>query len=278
MSAQKPSPVAKYFGTQVRKHRIAAKLTLQKLTELTQIDTSHLSKLERGERNPTPDIARKLDRVFYPGADVGHFMELYEASRSWVPAAFRRWAEYEDQATQLLSWSPYTVDGLLQTTAYTRALLETARLPADAMTGRIRNRLDRQQRILYRDEPPRCVFIVDVLSLLREVGNPEVMTEQLHHLVQVAELPHVTMTVMPAVAHNANESPFIIGDGAVYTESSGGGGVYTDQVLAALSVKFDTLRADCYRRGESLSIIKTLEDVWKRGASPLTQVLMAGSA
>jgi len=279
MSGQVPSSVAKYFGAQLAKERKRAKLSMLALGKITGIDNGHLGRIERGERSPTANIARCLDDAFFPDGDEAKFLELYEASRSWVPAAFRAWSEYEEQATQLLVWSPYTLSGLLQTENYMRSLLETARLPPEAMTARLRNRLERQQRILYRrDDPARCVFIVDVLSLLRQVGSPEVMAEQVHHLLEVADRPHVTMTVMPAVAHNANESPFIIADGAVYTESSGGGGVYTDRVLATLSAKFDTLRADCYRRGESLSIMRHLEAIWRRGASPLTAVLTAESA
>src|ERR1700722_7817807 len=188
MVVNRTSPVASYFGAQVKKHRIAAKLTMTQLASVTGIDLSAISRLERGQRNPTPDIARRLDQLAFPKLE-GHFMELYEASRSWVPAAFRRWAEYEDQATRLLVWSPYTVHGLLQTRDYARAILRTvAGVTEDIVTARLNDRMNRQQRTLYRDEPPHIWFMVDVLSLYREIGSPETMAEQCAHLLEIAGL------------------------------------------------------------------------------------------
>jgi transcriptional regulator with XRE-family HTH domain len=182
-----PVSVAAYFGAQLRKERIKAKLSIAELARRMEVSDPHLGRIERGLRQPTAEIAAKLDDMF-PRRE-GAFMELYEASRSWVPAAFRVWSEHEDPARQLFVWSPYTIDGLLQTDRYTRSLLETAALPPEAMTARLKSRMDRQQRILYRDDPPRCVFVVDVLSLYREVGSPAVMAEQLSHLLEVAEFP-----------------------------------------------------------------------------------------
>jgi hypothetical protein len=114
--------------------------------------------------------------------------------------------------------------------------------------------------------------VVDILSLYREVGSPRIMADQLHHLAEVAQLPHVTMTVMPAVAHPCNESGFIIADGAVYAEHAAAGGVYQDEAMDMLSSRFDTLRDESYRVSESLRIIKRLEEIWRLGVSPLTPV------
>jgi len=49
---------------------------------------------------------------------------------------------------------------------------------------------ERQQRIVYRDDPPHIWFVVDVLSLYREAGSAAIMAEQLHRLVEVGEPPH----------------------------------------------------------------------------------------
>jgi transcriptional regulator with XRE-family HTH domain len=276
MPVSKPTAVASYFGSQVCKERIKNNLNVAQLARITGIDDGHLGRIEKGLRNPTPDIARRLDAAF-PKRE-GHFMDLYLASQSWVPAEFRRWSEYEDPSRHLWVWSPYTIDGFLQTGRYARALLETAHLVPEALSGRLKSRMDRQQRILYRDDPPHVWFVVDVLSLLREVGGPEVMAEQLAHLAEVAALPHVTMTVMPATAHDSNESGFVIADGAVYAEHVANGGVYQAETLDALTVKFATLQGESYRVAESARIVRTLEETWRRGENPLTAVLTAASA
>lgn len=82
-----------------------------------------------------------------------------------MPAAFRRWSEYEDEGTRLLVRSPGVIDGLLQTSDYARAILTTASGVTDEMvTGRLTARMERQQRIVYRDDPPHIWFVVDVLK------------------------------------------------------------------------------------------------------------------
>lgn len=271
MSVPTPSPVARYFGAQVRKHRIAANLNIAQLARITGIDSSHLSRIERGERNPTPDIARRLDEHAFPKLE-GHFMELYEASRSWVPAAFRRWAEYEDQAMRLLVWEPGVINGLIQTRDYARSILLT--LPGvtdDQVSARLADRMARQQRIVYRDDPPHIFFVIDELALYRRVGSAAIMAAQLQHLTEVASLSHVTMTVMPAIEHSANESGFIIADSAVYAESAASLGVHTDQTVTELLARFGSLQADSYGRSESLSTIKKVGAIWASGVSPLTQ-------
>jgi transcriptional regulator with XRE-family HTH domain len=276
MVVNSTSPVASYFGAQVRKYRIARKLTMTQLANVTGIDLSAISRLERGLRNPTADIARRLDERAFPKLE-GHFMELYEASRSWVPAAFRRWGEYEDQSTRLMIWSPYTLSGLVQTRDYAAALLATAKLPAEAVTARLNDRMNRQQRILYREKPSHIWFVVDELSLYRRVGSATIMASQCAHLIEVAALPHVMLTVMPAVEHDSNESGFAIADGAVFAEHVIQGGVYPDQVPDALA-KFGMLQAESYRAAESAAVIERVGAVWARGASPLTAGLTAESA
>jgi hypothetical protein len=86
------------------------------------------------------------------------------------------------------------------------------------------------------------------------------------------------MTVMPAVAHNANESGFIIADGAAYAESSAGDGVYTGLTVDTLAAKFDNLRGESHRTSESLAIIRRLRETWATGANPLTAAPTAASA
>jgi len=272
MSAKPVSPVARYFGAQVRKHRMAAKLSLTQLADRARIDLGNLSKIEHGHRGPTADTARKLDAALFPDNDGnGPLMELYEESQTWVPPAFRRWAEYEDKATRLLVWSPYTVHGLLQTRNYARVVLSVAAgVTEDQITGRLNERMNRQQRILYRDEPPHVWFVVDELSLYRRIGSAEIMAEQCAHVLEVAALPNVTLTVMPAVEHNADEGGFIVAEGAAYAESAASKGVYTDHTVTELLARFGNLSADSYGRSQSLSTIKTLEEIWARGASPLT--------
>src|SRR6266567_6313565 len=45
-------------------------------------------------------------------------------------------------------------------------------------------RMQRQRRVLSRDDPPRAWFVVDGLSLYRAVGSAQVMAAQMRHLIE----------------------------------------------------------------------------------------------
>jgi hypothetical protein len=189
-----------------------------------------------------------------------------------VPAGFRSWPEYEDKATSVRVWSPGILHGLVQTPDYARTVLSISPGVSDeVVASRLASRMERQRRVLLRDDPPSVWFVVDELSLYRQVGSAETMAGQLRRLAEVAAMPKVTLTVMPAVIHPGNESGFILADDAAYTEHVASGYVFTDEpTVNGLIVRFDSLRAESYRASESLQIIERLGETWAAGASPLT--------
>ena len=90
--------------------------------------------------------------------------------RTWAPPGFRDWPEYEDKAARLSEWSPGIVTGMLQTEGYARGLLETATgATADIVAARLASPMERQKRVLFRDEdPPQAVYLVDHAALYRK--------------------------------------------------------------------------------------------------------------
>jgi len=106
------------------------------------------------------------------------------------------------------------------------------------------------------------------------------MAAQMRQLAAIAVLPKVTIQVLPAVAHPANASGFIIADdSAAYAEHVAGGYVFTDeQTVSAIVVRFDSLRAESYRASESLRMIDRAGELWMAGVSPLTPMGPEGSA
>jgi Domain of unknown function (DUF5753) len=175
---------------------------------------------------------------------------------------------------------PGTITGLLQSEDYAHAILET--FPAvteETLATRLASRVERQSRVLARDDPPKTIFLVDELALYRQVATADVMAGQMHHLAATAAMPHVTIQVLPAVAHPANASGFVIADDAVWCEHVAGGYVFTDaQTVSALSTRFDTLRGESYRVSETLTLIKGMAELWTAGVSPLTRTRTAASA
>jgi hypothetical protein len=256
-----------HFGRQVKKERLAHGWSLRELSASSGIDYSHLSRIESGKRPPTEAIAAVLDAAF-PGRN-GWFREYYEDNKSAIPPGLRSWAEHEDRAARLSAWCPGTVHGLLQTEAYARVFLSTLpSVPGEVIAARLANRMARQQRVLFREDPPSVSCIVDYVALYRGVGSSETMAAQMRHLLEVASLPNVTLQVLPAVAHPATASELIIADdNAAYAEHLAAGGVYTEsETFTRLELVFTTIRAECYRASDSAAIIRKAEKQWT-GAS-----------
>lgn len=276
MTGTAANPVS-HFGKQLKKERLAHGWSLPELSQRTGIDAGHLSRIENGKRPPTEAIALACDAVFPERR--GWFGEYYDDSRTWTPPGFRSWAEYEDKATRLNVWSPSVIDGLLQTEDYAHALLETSPGVIDeVVAARLASRMSRQRRVLMRDVPPSVCCIIDHTALYRCVGSPEIMAAQMRHLIKASRLPRVTVQVLPAVAHPATQSGFMVADGAAYAEHVTGGYVFTDQeTVTSIERLFDTLRGECYRVSESLAIFGKAGELWT-GASRATAELMAASA
>jgi transcriptional regulator with XRE-family HTH domain len=256
-------------------------MTLRDLAREMDIHVAHLSRIETGKRPPTERIALACDRVF-PERD-GWFLEYYEELQGWaeVPATFRDWSEYEEKAATLHIWQPSIVEGLLQTKEYARVLIEKfPGTPPQLAHDRLWSRMERQRRVLFRDDPPRIVFVVDEAALYRRVGSAEIMAAQIRHLIEVAALPHVTLQIMPAIEHCLNSSSMVVADEkTAYLEHAASGYVFTDEpTVSRLSMRLDTLRGECYRVSETMAILERLYERWSTGASPLTATGMGGSA
>lgn len=269
---------ATHFGRQMRKERLARGWSLREFSARSGINFGNASRIENGHRPPNEKVALACDRVF--PERQGWFLEYYEDSKSWVPAGFRNWAEYEERAERLYDWYPSIITGLLQTEDYARAILSASGASPDVISSRLAARMERQRRVLLHDDPPKAWFVVDEVALFRYVGSTETMAGQMAHLADVARLPSMTLSVMPAVAHPANESGFILADDvAAFAEHVAAGGVYTDdQTVSTLVTRFDILRGESYRVSESLARIERMKETWSHGASQATAAPTADSA
>lgn len=271
---------ATHFGRQMKKERLARGWSLREFSARTGVNIGHASRIENGKRPPTEKVATACDAVFPERR--GWFLEYYLELRGWseVPAAFKDWAELEDKAASLSVWMPGIAHGLLQTEDYARALIAAVpRVTAETASARLAQRMELQRRVLLRDDPPSAWFIIDELCLYREVGSAGVMAAQMLRLREVAAMQTVTMQVLPAVAHCANASEFIIADGAAYAEHVAGGYVFTDdETVTALAVRFDTLRGECYRVSDTAALLERLEGTWATGGSRVIRTAPAGPA
>jgi transcriptional regulator with XRE-family HTH domain len=251
-----------HFGRQMRKERQARGWSLREFAARSGIDHATASLIESGKRPPTERVARACDAVFPERA--GWFLEWYEDSKSVIPPFLRSWGEHEDKAARIWVWSPGIIHGLLQTPDYARALIAT--LPGvtpDVVDARLGARIARQDRVLFRADPPTARFVIDELSLYRCVSSPAVMAAQMARLEEVGAHPHITLQVLPAVAHPATASELIIADDAAYCEHLAAGGVYTeDATVTRLDRLMTTIVGESSKISESLATIGRMRQTW----------------
>lgn len=106
--------------------------------------------------------------------------------------------EIEHHATALRVAHVINIPGLLQTTDHARALFShtVPPLKPHEIEHRVSHRVKRQE-ILHRDEPPPYSAIIHEAALRMRVGDRATVRAQLHHLNEISELDHVTITVIP---------------------------------------------------------------------------------
>jgi transcriptional regulator with XRE-family HTH domain len=265
--------VAGHFGRQMRRDRLAHGWSMAELAKRSGINPAHLGRIENGLRPPTVRVADALDKVF--AERRGWYLLWLDDIRTApeVPATFRSWSDYEDQSATLRLWTPLIIHGVFQTEDYTRALIAISGVTGEAAAARLEARVERQRRVLGRC---RVSYVLDQSALYRLVGSPEIMTAQLHHLLDVAARPNVVLQVMPEVAHDALAAGYSLADDAVWSEHVVSGGVYTDpEIVASAAARHDILRGECLKVSESLALIGGLAEQWTGGNQPTRPVAAA---
>jgi Domain of unknown function (DUF5753) len=130
-----------------------------------------------------------------------------------LPQLWRSLIDFEAKATRVQNYEASFVPGLLQTAEYARAIIQgiAPTITEAELDNLVAARVARQT-VLTRANAPQLFAVVDESALRRPIGEPGVMHRQLHHLLGMAEQPHVTLRVVPlsAGAHAGLRGPFVI--------------------------------------------------------------------
>jgi hypothetical protein len=177
-----------------------------------------LSRIEsgKGRRPPTENDVRALLELYGTDAyEASVLLKLLQRAgepgwwqrydKRLMPEWFDRLVGLQEAAATIRTFEIQYVPGLLQTPAYTRAVVERG-LP-NAPAGEVERRVELRRhraRLLSRADAPQLWAIIDESVLLRVLGSTDVMREQLTHLVEMAERPHVTLQIVPLSVTNAS--------------------------------------------------------------------------
>ena len=116
-----------------------------------------------------------------------------------LPAGYKRFRMDELEAVRERTLDSALVPGLLQTASYAEALARAARrrIVGESWDSRAAAERSDRQAALTRANPVEYHALIDEAALHRLVGGPEVMADQVDHLVEMAGRPNVTIQVLP---------------------------------------------------------------------------------
>ena len=205
------------FGAMLRYYRERACLSRTDLARQISKSVSLIQAIELGQRAATSEVTEDLERMLTAHGALTRLREEigdglgYQAYPSW----FQEWLVSEREAKKLRWFEPMLVPGLLQTEDYARAIFRSRfGMTDEEIDKQVAARLKRQE-ILARERPPVLWVIVDEAVLCRPVGGRYVMREQVNHLIEAAERPHVSVQVISSTvgAHRGlSAGAFIIAD------------------------------------------------------------------
>ncbi|WP_338931634.1 helix-turn-helix transcriptional regulator [Streptomyces netropsis] len=258
-----PTTRRRQLGADLRRLRERKGLTLEEAGGRVGISKATLSRYETKEGSVKWPAVDALCREYDASeAERKALVELAKGAKiqGWwrsladpIPESMNLMLTLEDEVVRESHYACMYVPGLLQTRAYAEAVHRASEVPCTE--HEVKHMVDirmKRQELLMRDDPPHIWAIVDEAAVRRTVGGRDTMREQLRHLVEAANSPHVTVQILPfsSGAHDAARTSFVILSGAVpsldvvYVDILGGGlFMEKPQELARYKLAFEYLCA-----------------------------------
>ncbi len=279
-----PTVRRRRLGQELRRLRELKGMTAEEVAERLLVSQSKISRLENGRRSISQRDVRDLCGVYEVEDQrmVDSLMEMAKDSRQqgwWhafgdVPYSVD--IGLETDAASLRVYDPQVVPGLLQTRQYAEALISGAlpEAPPQDIDKRIQVRLRRQERISTGENPLRLWAVLDEAALRRRVGNRQVMIEQLEYLLEMSQLPHITVQLIP---FTMGAHPGVSGQYAIleFPDAADSSVVYIEGVTSDLylekpqdvqrySVMYEHLRAQALNADQTREFIQQVAKEYAR--------------
>ncbi|MEW2812972.1 helix-turn-helix transcriptional regulator [Streptomyces massasporeus] len=213
-----PTLLKMLVGVQLAGFREDARLAQDQAARAVGFSAAKLSRIEsgKGRRPPTESDVRSLLELYGTGDyEASVLLKLLQRAgepgwwqrydKRLMPEWFDRLVGLQEAAATIRTFEIQYVPGLLQTPAYTKAVVERG-LP-NAPAGEVERRVELRRhraRLVSRTDAPQLWAIIDESVLLRVLGSTAVMREQLAHLVEMAGRSNVTLQVVPLSVTNAS--------------------------------------------------------------------------
>jgi transcriptional regulator with XRE-family HTH domain len=218
-----PTVRRRRLGSTLRKLRNDAGMTLDGAAESMGWKAPKLSKIENATQQIRPAEVTALLKA-YGVADPEVFTALENLAKDagkkgwWqtysgvIAPAYADYISLESDAERICEWS-YVVPGLLQTAAYARETIggiTLSRTPEE-IAALAEVRMARQAVLTRPGKPLEFWAIIHEAALHQRFAvRPTTMREQLRKLLDAAEMPNITIQIMPldSTAHPGLQGGF----------------------------------------------------------------------
>jgi transcriptional regulator with XRE-family HTH domain len=265
-----------FLGEQLREIRAEAGYRSQDdFSTAIRKDRSVIGKAETGESPPTEGVlADWLDSCGVSGRLRAMFEGMTRIARMREnPGQAQAEPFYgaEARAHTVRYWAPIILPGIVQTPAYATELFKAMRFDAVQVAERLDVRMSRQA-ILERPDPPDITIVLWEPVLHHQIGTGETMGGQMARLVELSDMPTVTIHVLPS-SHGANPGlggAIQLAAAADASELLLSDSLVEDQLtnepvhVRRASSTFNSVRADALNRAGSRDVLMEAMERWSR--------------
>ncbi|MDQ7803657.1 helix-turn-helix transcriptional regulator [Amycolatopsis sp. A133] len=267
------TPRARALGFGLRTCREARNLGVRQLARIIGVHAQELSNWEYGKRIPKVEqVALLMGALVVEPGERARLLELARTATEpgWlekmvpgVAPSVSSYAEHERAATAIFDWEPTVIPGLLQTPAYVRALMGGRGLSPERIEKVVQSRLARREA-LTRYDPLDYHVLVGEVAVRADVGDAQVMAEQLRHMLKVAVRRNIRLQVMPLQLkpadgpfHNFAVLDYIALPSIVFVELHHASAyLYDDDQVASYRAAAKNMAASAMGEGESARFIE----------------------
>src|SRR6266536_3905975 len=238
------------LGRYLRDLRNSQRLTVRAAAQRLEWSEAKIWRIETGQVSLRSLDVEAMCKIYGATAELTEaLMGLAKETkaRGWwhsygdvIPEGFDVYIGLEESASSLSWYESELVPGLLQTEAYAHMLITADNPGVDELEidRRVHVRLARQALLTRVTAAPELHIVLNEAIVRRPVGGTGVMGGQLRRLLEVSDLPNVSLRVMPFSAglhHGIMSGPFVIlrfplnGDGKETEPPT----VYVDDVTVA---------------------------------------------
>ncbi|MEU5850415.1 helix-turn-helix domain-containing protein [Saccharopolyspora shandongensis] len=217
------TPRARALAAAIRSARERSGVSGRELSKRLGMSHGTVSHWETGRRVPTPeDVASLMTAAGITGKEKQRLVELarHASEPNWltvgmpgIPHQLAGAVECERSATSIVEWAPMVIPGLLQTTEYSRTISTASGLPPHEVESRVMLRTARRE-VLTRKNPGEFLALIGENALRDKIGTPDLMVDQLSHLLELGARDNITLQVVPPRVgwHPGMAGPFVVYD------------------------------------------------------------------